>query len=302
MARLAFLGSPDAAVPSLRALVEGGHDVALVMSRADTRRGRGGAFSPSPVKRAALELGIPTTDRLDDVLDVGAELGVVVAYGRIVPARVLAALDMVNVHFSLLPRWRGAAPVERAVLAGDEVTGVCLMRLEEGLDTGPVLARREVAMGRAHAGELTDLLASVGAGLLVESLRGGVASLGPGVPQQGEATYAPKIDPAELRLDWAEPARHLERVVRLDRAWTTLRGKRLRVLDAAAVDDAAGGGPPGPPGPPGTVQGTVVATGQGGLALRLVQPEGKRPVPAEDWLRGVRLAPGERLGGDVAPR
>ncbi|MGH9028042.1 MAG: methionyl-tRNA formyltransferase, partial [Acidimicrobiales bacterium] len=143
MARLAFLGSPSAAVPSLRALVRAGHDVSLVVSRPDKRRGRGQAASPSPVKAAALEAGIDVTDQLDDVLGSGAELAVVVAYGRIIPKRVLDVMPMVNAHFSLLPRWRGAAPVEHAILAGDRVTGVCIMVLEEGLDTGPVLAVHE---------------------------------------------------------------------------------------------------------------------------------------------------------------
>ena len=135
MARLVFLGTPDDAVPSLEALVGAGHDVALVVTRADARRGRRGAPSPSPVKARAVELGLPVTDQLDDVLDAGAGLGVVVAYGRIIPARILDAIPMVNLHFSLLPRWRGAAPVERAILAGDRTTGVCVMAVEPGLDT-----------------------------------------------------------------------------------------------------------------------------------------------------------------------
>ncbi|MDQ4131986.1 MAG: methionyl-tRNA formyltransferase, partial [Actinomycetota bacterium] len=130
--RLVFLGTPEVAVGPLRALVADGHDVALVVSRPDRKRGRGGALVPSPVKAAALELGLPVTDRVDDVIDVGAELGVLVAYGRLVRPHVLARVPMVNLHFSLLPRWRGAAPVERAILAGDRETGVCLMALDEG--------------------------------------------------------------------------------------------------------------------------------------------------------------------------
>ena len=137
--RLVYLGTPEMAVPPLRALVAAGHDVALVITRADRRRGRGGATSPSPVKAAAVELGVPVSHDVDDVLTAGAELGVVVAFGRIIKPHVLAALPMVNVHFSLLPRWRGAAPVERALLAGDTETGVCIMDVEEGLDTGGVL-------------------------------------------------------------------------------------------------------------------------------------------------------------------
>ena len=146
MSRLVFLGTPEAAVPSLRCIVSAGHEVALVVSRRDSRRSRRGDPEPSPVKREALELGLQVTDDLDQVTGVGAELGVVVAYGRIIPERILDPLPMVNVHFSLLPRWRGAAPVERAILAGDATTGVCVMRLEAGLDTGPVLARSEIGI------------------------------------------------------------------------------------------------------------------------------------------------------------
>jgi len=139
--RLVYLGTPDMAVPPLRALHDAGHDIALVVSGADKRRGRGGATSPSPVKAVALELGLPVTADPDDVLAVAADLGVVVAYGRIIRPHVLAHLPMVNLHFSLLPRWRGAAPVERAILAGDDRTGVCVMAVEETLDTGGVYAR-----------------------------------------------------------------------------------------------------------------------------------------------------------------
>jgi methionyl-tRNA formyltransferase len=296
MARLAYLGTPSAAVPPLEALVAAGHDVALVVSRPDTRRGRGAARTPSPVAAAARRLRLEVTDRLEHVLEADAELGVVVAYGRIIPSSVLGALDMVNAHFSLLPRWRGAAPVERAILAGDTVTGVCLMRLEAGLDTGPVLARRELTVDDSHAGVLTERLSHLGAEMLVELLRGGVAGLGPGDPQQGEPTYAEKVEPDDLRLDWSRPAAELRRVVRLDRAWTVFRGRRLRVLEAMLSVAPRGGGPPG------RIDGTTVSTGDGALELVLVQPEGRRPLAAADWARGARLEPGEMLGGEEAPR
>jgi len=296
VARLAFLGSPPAAVVALEALVGAGHDVALVVSRRDTRRGRGPVPGPSPVKRAALDLGLAVTDRLDEVAAVGAELGVVVAYGRIVPGPVLEALPMVNVHFSLLPRWRGAAPVERAILAGDAETGVCLMRLEAGLDTGPVLGVERVAIEPGeHARTLTARLARTGAALLTAALAGGVDGLGPGEPQRGEPTYAAKIGPDELRLDWARPAAELERVVRLDRAWTTVHGERLRVLAARARPDAGDGAP-------GTLLGTAVVTGAGLLELLEVQPAGRRPTPAPAWRRGLRLEAGELLGAPGADR
>jgi methionyl-tRNA formyltransferase len=296
VSRLVFLGSPEAAVPSLRALVGAGHDVTLVVSQPDRRRGRGSTLSPSAVKHAASELGLATADSLDEVLGpraTGAELGVVVAYGRIVPRRVLDELPMVNLHFSLLPRWRGAAPVERAILAGDDETGVCLMRLEEGLDTGPVLARRSTRIDHASgesAADLTARLAGIGADLLVESLAGGVGGLPVGDPQRGEPIYAQKVEPGELRIDWDAEAEFLERLVRVGRAWTTFRGQRLRILrarsDASGTQDVA----------PGEVVGLTVGTGAGRLVLAVVQPEGRRPMDAEEWRRGARPAAGERLG------
>src|SRR5262245_12686078 len=174
------------AVPPLRALVEAGFDVALVVSRADARRGRGGALSPSPVKAAALDLGLAVTDRVDDLLDLDPRppLGVVVAFGRLIRPHVLAAVPMVNVHFSPLPRWRGAAPVERAIRAGDARTGVCLMDVEEGLDTGGVYRRAGVDIGPDEtADELRARLVAIGTEQLVDALASG---LGEPVPQEGE--------------------------------------------------------------------------------------------------------------------
>ncbi len=298
------------AVPPLEALVADGHRVAVVVTRPDRRRGRGGATASSPVKAAAEALGIPVVHDHRELLrlDEPVDLGVVVAYGRILPAEVLAAVPMVNLHFSLLPRWRGAAPVERALLAGDRETGVCLMRVEEGLDTGPVYAAEATPIGDDDLGSLRQRLVAIGCRLLVDALAG---PLPEPRPQEGEATYADKVDPAELELRWEQPAAALARVVRLDRAWTTFRGRRLRVLRAAAVPGpASGDGDDGQPGTvagaavpdpaggerPGTLRADVVATGEGGLRLVEVQPEGKRPMGAADWLRGVRPSPGERLG------
>jgi methionyl-tRNA formyltransferase len=293
VARLAFLGTPEIAVPPLRALVDAGHDIALCVTRPDRRRGRGGAVTPSPVKAAALELGLAVSHSMEDVADAGVELAVVVAYGRIIPASLLARVPMVNLHFSLLPRWRGAAPVERALLAGDQETGVCLMKVEEGLDTGPVYARRSVPIGDDEdLSTLRDELVTAGCALLVTALAHGAAGLPVPVPQSGEPTIAPKLTPDDLRLHWEEPGVQLHRVVRLGRAWTTFRGKRLGVLRATPV--AA----PEPAGPPGTLVGTVVCTGAGGLALDQVQPESRAPMPAGDWARGVRPLAGERLGSD----
>ena len=288
MAPLVYLGTPEVGVPPLRALAAAGHDILVVVSQPDRRRGRGSELVPSPVKRAAVELGLPVSDRVDDVLGLGAELGVVVAFGRVIKPHVLAEVPMVNLHFSLLPRWRGAAPVERALLAGDEVTGVCLMELEEGLDTGPVYECAEVPVaGDDTLDSLRTRLVDVGAEMLVRRLSGGRTGLGAPRAQEGEATYAAKIDPAELRIDWSRPAAQLDRLVRLGSAWTTAGGRRLRVLAAAAE-------PAGPAS--AVVEGTLVGTGQGGLRLVRVQPEGRAPMAAEDWARGARLPPGTVIG------
>jgi methionyl-tRNA formyltransferase len=238
------------------------------------------------VKAAAQELGLPVSHRVDDVVDAGAELGVVVAFGKLIKPHVLDAVPMVNVHFSLLPRWRGAAPVERAILAGDRETGVCLMELEAGLDTGPVLGCRVVPIGGEEtAAELRQALTVEGTDLLLSQLREG---LSPPVPQDGEATYAAKIDPAELRLDWSQPAEQLQRVVRVGRAWTTFRGRRLGVLRTSRAPDTGLA--------PGELRGTVVGTGDGSFELLEVQPEGRPPMAATAWVNGARPRGGERLG------
>lgn len=288
-----FVGTPSLAVPPLLALHEAGFDIPLVVSRADARRGRRGDLEPSPVKAAALQLGIPTTDSVDDALGVGADLGVVVAFGRLIKPHVLDALPMVNTHFSLLPRWRGAAPVERALLAGDDVTGVCLMALDEGLDTGAVYEEARVTIEPDDTlDSLRTRLVQVGTEVLVRRLTEG---LGEPVPQEGEPTYAEKITPAELCIDWSRPAAEVGRLVRLGGAWTTFRGKRLKVhstlvAQAPASDDVEA------PLAPGEVRGLTVGTGDGALDLVEVQPEGKGRQPAAAWRNGAQPAPGERLG------
>ena len=263
--------------------------MALVVSQPDKKRGRGGALVPSPVKVAAQELGLTVTDRVDDLLDAGADLGVVVAYGRLIRPHVLAALPMINIHFSLLPRWRGAAPVERAILAGDPVTGVCIMALEEGLDTGPVYGCEQRPIGEDETlDELRAALTEIGTRMLLDLLASGLPEP---TPQEGEPTYAAKIEPEEHHLDWSRPAVELHRVVRLGQAWTTFRGRRLRVLRARLA-----------PGANGVAAGELdpatlrVATGDGALELLEVQPEGKGPQPATSWRNGARLQPGERMG------
>ncbi len=266
--RLAYLGTPVASVGPLRALHHAGFDIALVVTRADKRRGRGSELSPSPVKNEALALGLPVSHKVDDVLDCGADLGVVVAFGLLIQRPVLERLAFVNLHFSLLPRWRGAAPVERAILAGDRETGVCLMALEEDLDTGPVYACVATPI---EPGETADALRSrlvaIGSGLLVAELQRG---LDLPAPQVGEPTYAAKITPDELELRWNRPAEELLRIVRIGGAWTTFRGRRIKVLKAGIDGDE--------------------------LIPLAVQPEGRAVMMFDDYWRGVRAGPGERLG------
>ena len=293
MARFAFLGTPEMAVGPLRALVAAGHEITLCITRPDRRRGRGGTVTPSPVKEAAVSLGIAVSHSIDDVAMSGADLAVVVAYGRIIPEGLLNLVPMVNLHFSLLPRWRGAAPVERAILAGDHETGVCLMRVEAGLDTGPVYARRVVPVDdEVDLPTLQRELVEVGSVLLVETLARGVAGLPTPRPQQGEPTIAAKVTNEDLHLHWEDSAVQLNRVVRLGRAWTSFRDHRLGIVksrpNAEAVDQ----------GLPGTLIGASVVTGQGTLSLLEVQPESRSPMPAEDWLRGIRPTEGERLGSE----
>ena len=295
MARLAYLGTPELAVPPLRALVGAGHDVALCVTRPDRRRGRGGQTTPSPVKAVAIELGIAVSHDMDDLVTARVELAVVVAFGSIIPARLLEQLPMVNLHFSLLPRWRGAAPLERAILAGDHETGVCLMKVEEGLDSGPVYATRRVPIDdTVTLSLLRDELVGIASDLVVDALADGVAGLPVAVPQEGEVTIANKISVEDLHLQWARPAREVARVVRLERAWTTFRGRRLGIVDAAVdMDDTLLDG-----GAPGTLHGARVSTAQGSLVLRRVQPESRSPMSADAWLRGARPENGERLGTD----
>ena len=298
--RLVFFGTPADAVPALEALHAAGHEVALVVTQPDRRRGRGSEPSPSPVRAAAEALGrhVLTPERsrevVDDVTESGATLGVVVAFGQLLPPALLDALPLgyINVHFSLLPRWRGAAPVERAMLAGDTETGVCIMELEAGLDTGPVYARVTTPVGAQEtAGELRARLVALGTELLVTTVPG-VPTATP-APQVGEPTYADKLTVEEFALDWDQPAVELARVVRAGNprpgAWTTDHGHRLKIWRARALSE-------GIDAEPGTVFGhTRVAAGDGALELVEVQPEGRRTMAANAWLAG-RRAPDPLLG------
>jgi len=286
--RVAYLGTPGIAVAPLVGLVEAGVDVAVVITGPDRRRGRGSATSPTPVKQAALDVGLPVAHDLSALDDVTVDLAVVVAFGTIIPVPVLARIPMVNLHFSLLPRWRGAAPVERAILAGDPTTGVCLMQVEAGLDTGGVLGCTTVGIDdRVTASELSATLSQLGTDLLTSSLAGPLPTP---VPQAGEPSYAAKLTSDDVALDWDLPAEVLARRVRVGGAWTVFRGSRL-VVTAAAAHPATDGDPA-----PGILEGVKVGTASGCLELVEVVPAGRRAQPAPDWARGARPAAGERLG------
>ena len=273
--RLVFLGTPQMAVAALAAVHDAGHDIVRVITGADKKRGRGGALTPSPVKAAAIERGLAVSHDPDDVVDAvadGAELGVVVAYGRIIRPHLLEALPMVNLHYSLLPRWRGAAPVERAMLAGDDETGVSVMRLEEGLDTGGIYAEARVPIGASTtADELRATLNEVGCRLLVDVLARPLDTwIDDAVEQTGETTYAAKLDKSEFEIDWDRPAVENHRLIRVGGAWTTFRGKRLKILAADLVDDR--------------------------IEPTSVQPEGKGPMSFDAWRNGAQPRPDEPFG------
>jgi methionyl-tRNA formyltransferase len=295
--RLAFMGTPDFAVPSLAALVEAGHEVVAVYTQPPRAAGRGKKARPSPVQRWAEERGLPVRipARLRDPADqadfaaLALDLAVVVAYGLILPKAVLEAprLGCVNAHASLLPRWRGAAPIQRAILAGDRETGITIMRMAEGLDTGPMLAVQTTPIGDADtAGSLHDRLAGMGAALLVETVENLVADRAEAATQDDAlATYATKIEKAEGRIDWGAPAGAIHRQVRafapVPGAFFDLAGERIKLLAAAPEADCDGDAP-------GAVldDGLLVACGEGALRLLRLQREGKAAMDAEAFLRG----------------
>ena len=297
--RVVYFGTPEVAVAPLQALCHAGHEVVLVMTRPPKRRGRRQAPTPSPVEEAAADLGLDVTYELDDALGVDADLGVVVAYGEYIPGAVFERRRTVNLHFSRLPRWRGAAPVERAILAGDTETGVCLIDIASEIDTGAVYRRASARIGSHEtADELRARLCELGIGLLLDALAEG---FGDPVPQEGEMTWADKIEPGELRVDWSAPAEHAMRLARVGDAWTTYRGRRIKILDARLLE--AGSGRPGGPGtislrPRGGRSPAVeVATGCAALELVTVQSEGRAPAGARDWANGARIVGGEKFDG-----
>jgi methionyl-tRNA formyltransferase len=282
-------------VPTLEALVDDGHDVVLVVSGPDRRRARRGEPTPSPVKAAALARGLGVGTDVREAVRLDAELGVVVAYGRLIPPDVLDRLAFVNLHLSLLPRWRGAAPVERAILAGDTESGVSIMALDVGLDTGGVYETITTPIGpNDDASSLGTRLVDLGTQALLKRLRRGIAGLGVATAQVGEVTYAEKLTAVDRTLDFGRSAEANSRVVRIGGATTTFRGAVFKVLRAEALPD-------GPVGvAPGILVGDVVATRSGGLRLIEVQAAGKRPQPFGAFANGARIEPDEMLGVPTA--
>ena len=308
--RIAFAGTPQFALPALQALLKSRHQVVGVLTQPDRPAGRGQQMRASPVKLLALDAQLPlaqpptlkTPESRAELTQWAADVLVVVAYGLILPPPVLALprLGCVNIHGSLLPRWRGAAPIQRAILAGDAETGVTIMQLDAGLDTGPMLLERVRPIGSQDtAGDLHDALSELGAAALLEALDGLAAgALKPRAQPAEGVSYAPKIEKSESPLDWSVSSIHLDRKIRAFNPWpvaeTRLAGESLRVLRARVAE------PEGAHDAPGTLLGIAedglrVACGEGVLAVRELQRAGKRPVSARDFANAVRLA-GLRFG------
>lgn len=296
-----YLGTPEIAVAPLQALVAAGCNIQLVITRPDTRRGRGKLTSACPVKQAALELGLRVSDSLEELVVMSAQnpnlLGVVIAYGAIIPMDILSVVPMINVHFSLLPRWRGAAPVERAILAGDAKTGVCIMRIVEGLDQGEVYSRNEVSISATDTLEsLRKKLVDSSLPLLISAVKDGV---GHGVDQTGEVSYAKKIVGDELRIDWNTSAVHIDRLIRVGGAYTNIAGKRIKIVSAKISSNISSNiSANQTPGAVSVISKheCEVATSDGVISLTEVQPEGKSVMTVEVWLNGARIETGAVFG------
>ncbi|KPP90586.1 MAG: methionyl-tRNA formyltransferase Fmt [Rhodobacteraceae bacterium HLUCCA08] len=299
--RIVFMGTPDFSVPVLEALVAAGHDVVCAYTQPPRPAGRGKKERPSPVQARAEALGIALRHPVSlkgaeaqaEFAALGAEVAVVVAYGLLLPRGILDApkRGCLNIHASLLPRWRGAAPIQRAIMAGDARTGVCIMQMEAGLDTGPVLLRREIGIGETEtAGELHERLSALGAAAIVAALAR-LDDLEPQVQPEAGVTYAAKIDKAEARIDWTAPAEEIARQINglspFPGAWCDIGGERVKLLRARA---AAGAGEPG-----AHLGGFRVACGSGAVQVLEAQRAGKRAMEAAEVLRGWDGFP-ERLG------
>jgi methionyl-tRNA formyltransferase len=301
--RIAFMGTPDFAVPSLAEILSAGHEVVRVYTQPPRPAGRGKKLTKSPVHAFAEIMGVPVetpekfrrSSVIDRLVDLDVDVACVVAYGQILPERALHAptYGCLNLHGSLLPRWRGAAPVQRAIMSGDNETGVQIMQMEKGLDTGDILLSETVPIENSDtAGSLSGRMSRIGAGLWPRALaalsRGGLTP----TPQTGEPTYAHKIDKSEARLDWSRPAKDLDCHIRglapFPGAWCDMAGKRVKVHMAHAEDGE---------GLPGEILDNqlLIACGAGALRLTSVQPAGKPKMSAEDFLRGHDVAAGTRL-------
>lgn len=304
--RILFAGTPPFAAAALEALADAGHDIVRVLTQPDRPAGRGMKLTPSAVKQAALARGLPlsqpaslkTPEAQAELAALNADVMVVAAYGLILPQAVLdlPRLGCLNIHASLLPRWRGAAPIQRAILAGDTETGITIMQMDAGLDTGAMLAKTPVPIRDTDtAASLHDTLAAAGARAIVAALEN-PSALVPQAQDDREATYAAKLSKEEAQLDWSQPADTLARAVRAYNpapgAWTVLDGAPLKIWAAQAV---AGAGQPGALLRADAEQ-LVVACGSGALALHAVQPAGSKRMPAAAFLAGRPLAPGTGFG------
>ncbi|QDP20336.1 methionyl-tRNA formyltransferase [Sphingomonas xanthus] len=299
--RIIFMGSPEFAVPTLDALVAAGHDVIAAYTQPPRRAGRGKGIKETAVAKRAGELGIDlrwpaslkSAEEQQAFADLDADVAVVAAYGLILPQAILDAptFGCLNVHGSLLPRWRGAAPVQRAIMAGDEATGVTIMQMEAGLDTGPMLHKRTVDIGDSNAAQLTEELANLGAAMMVEVLHN--LPLFEPIPQLDDGvTYAAKISKEEARIDWSRPAaelvRHVQGLAPFPGAWFEVGGERIKLLSARAVDGS---------GQPGEVidDRLTIACGSGALQPAQLQRAGKAAMSVDELLRGFTLPKGMRL-------
>lgn len=292
--KVVFMGTPDFSVPALEALAAA-HEVVCVYSQPPRPAGRGKKDRPSPVQARAEALGIPVRHPVSlkgaaeqaEFAALGADVAVVVAYGLILPQAVLNAPrhGCLNIHASLLPRWRGAAPIHRAIMAGDAETGICIMQMEAGLDTGPVLLREATAIGPEETtGALHDRLSTMGARLILQALDR-LTELRPDPQPEDGVTYAAKIDKAEARVDWSAPAAEVDRLIRglspFPGAWCEVAGERVKLLGSRLAEGQ---------GAPGQVLGGLrIACGSGAVETTLAQREGKRAMAPEDFLRGFTL-------------
>jgi methionyl-tRNA formyltransferase len=283
--RIVYIGTPEIAVPPLRALAAAGFDVELVVTGVDKRRGRGSQTTANPVKTAAVELGIPVSHDINDVLQLDSDglLGVVVAFGNIISQKILQHAPMINIHYSALPRWRGAAPVERAILSGDATTAVCIIQVAEQLDAGDVLASSPCVIQEDDSVEtLRNRLGQLALPLLIDICSNGVREQ---ISQTGEVVVARKISAQDLAIHWSSDAEQILRQIRVGNAFTFFDGKRFKIHEATQSSVSL---------PIGTIAvrdgNVLVGSQKGSVQLTTVQPEGKPRVLAKDWARGARLS------------